>query len=209
MEYIWPFWGCRTLLLEFRWLVLAFRPDGKEVVVSTLDGQITFFDIQDSKQMNVIDGRKVVSGGRKLDDRVSAANASGKSYNSIAYTADGACLLAGGNSKYVILYDVRVGEGVMVKNSRSQRTFRTMGLRSFWIAGGLAMLELMWTSSMTEMEMTWRVGWTRVFLELVEVLEICPFDGSDKRPVQNVFDSRRRVGLGPPPVSSFISWMRQ
>ena len=85
-------------------------------MVSTLDGQITFFDIQDSKQMNVIDGRKVVSGGRKLDDRVSAANnASGKPYNSIAYTADGACLLAVGNSKYIVLYDVRVGEGVMVK----------------------------------------------------------------------------------------------
>ena len=26
-------------------LALAFRPDGKEIAVSTLDGQITFFDI--------------------------------------------------------------------------------------------------------------------------------------------------------------------
>ena len=191
---------------------LAFRPDGKEVAVSTLDGQITFLDIQDSKQTKVLDGKNDVSGGRKLDDRVSAANnASGTSYNSMAYTTDGACLLAGGNSKYVVLYYVRERARVSrLKKSRSQRTFRSMGLRSFWIAGALTMLELMWTSSMIEMEVTWRIGWTRVFLELVEVLEICPFpfDGSDKRRVQNVFDSRRRVGLGPQRRLSFILWTR-
>jgi len=60
----------------------------------------------------MIDGRKDISGGRKKDDsRVSAANnSSTKSFNSLAYTADGRCLLAGGNSKYVVLYDVREGE---------------------------------------------------------------------------------------------------
>jgi periodic tryptophan protein 2 len=97
-------------------LSLAFRPDGREIAVSTLDGQITFFDVQDGKQTNVIDGRKNISGGRKVGDRVSAANnSSGTSYNSLAYTADGRCLLAGGNSKYVVLYDVREGEGIMLK----------------------------------------------------------------------------------------------
>lgn len=97
-------------------LCLAFRPDGREIAVSTLDGQITFFDVQDGKQTNVIDGRKNISGGRKVGDRVSAANnSSGASYNSLAYTADGRCLLAGGNSKYAVLYDVREGEGIMLK----------------------------------------------------------------------------------------------
>lgn len=97
-------------------LALAFRPDGREIAVSTLDGQITFFDVQAGKQTNVINGRKDISGGRKLGDRVSAANnSSGTSYNSLAYTADGRCLLAGGNSKYVVLYDVREGEGIMLK----------------------------------------------------------------------------------------------
>ncbi|CAA7264355.1 unnamed protein product [Cyclocybe aegerita] len=113
-------------------LALAFRPDGKEVAVSTLDGQITFFDIQESKQTNVIDGRKDVSGGRKLDDRVSAANnASGKSYNSLAYTADGRCLIAGGNSKYVVLYDVREGEGVMVKKFQISQNLSLDGTEEF------------------------------------------------------------------------------
>ncbi|TFK49171.1 WD40 repeat-like protein [Heliocybe sulcata] len=95
-------------------LSVAFRPDGKELAASTLDGQITFFDVAQGKQTTIIEGRKDISGGRKADDRVSANNnASGKSFNSLAWTADGRCILAGGSSKYVVLYDVQ--EGVMLK----------------------------------------------------------------------------------------------
>ena len=113
-------------------LALSFRPDGKELAVSTLDGQITFFDIQESRQTNVIDGRKDVSGGRKADDRVSAANSSsGKAYNSLDYTADGRCILAGGNSKYVVLYDVREGEGVMVKKFQISQNLSLDGTEEF------------------------------------------------------------------------------
>jgi periodic tryptophan protein 2 len=113
-------------------LALAFRPDGKELAVSTLDGQITFFDVQESKQTNVINGRKDVSGGRKADDRVSAANSSsGKAYNSLDYTADGRCILAGGNSKYVVLYDVREGEGVMVKKFQISQNLSLDGTEEF------------------------------------------------------------------------------
>ncbi|KAK2461249.1 hypothetical protein APHAL10511_006776 [Amanita phalloides] len=113
-------------------LALVFRPDGNELAVSTLDGQITFFDIAEGKQTNLIEGRKDVSGGRKADDRVSAANSSsGKSYNSLAYTADGRCLLAGGNSKYVVLYDVREGEGVMVKKFQISQNLSLDGTEEF------------------------------------------------------------------------------
>jgi periodic tryptophan protein 2 len=113
-------------------LALAFRPDGKELAASTLDGQITFFDVQEGKQTNVIDGRKDVSGGRKVDDRVSAANSSsGKAYNSLDYTADGRCVLAGGSSKYVVLYDVREGEGVMVKKFQISQNLSLDGTEEF------------------------------------------------------------------------------
>ena len=113
-------------------LAIAYRPDGNEVAVSTLDGQITFFNIQESKQTNVIDGRKDISGGRKLDDRVSAANStSTKSFNSLAYTADGRCVIAGGNSKYVVLYDVREGEGVMVKKFQISENLSLDGTQEF------------------------------------------------------------------------------
>ena len=113
-------------------LAVAIRPDGKEMAISTLDGQITFFDIQQGKQINVIEGRKDISGGRKADDRVTAANnASGKSFNSLSYTADGRCILAGGNSKYVVLYDVREGEGVMVKKFQISENLSLDGTQEF------------------------------------------------------------------------------
>ena len=113
-------------------LAVAIRPDGKEMAISTLDGQITFFDIQQGKQINVIEGRKDISGGRKADDRVAAANnASGKSFNSLSYTADGRCILAGGNSKYVVLYDVREGEGVMVKKFQISENLSLDGTQEF------------------------------------------------------------------------------
>jgi periodic tryptophan protein 2 len=113
-------------------LALAFRPDGKELAVSSLNGQITFFDVQDSKQTNVIEGRRDVSGGRKADDRMSATNnSSGKSYTSLAYTADGKCVLAGGNSKYVVLYDVREGEGIMLKKFQISQNLSLDGTEEF------------------------------------------------------------------------------
>lgn len=115
---IWNMYGRNSLSEPFQLsadvLAIAFRPDGKEVAASTLDGQIFFFDIAESRQTGVIEGRKDISGGRKQDDRMTAENSSsGKSFNSLAYTADGLCLIAGGNSKYVVIYEVR--DGVMVK----------------------------------------------------------------------------------------------
>jgi len=93
---------------------IAFRPDGKEVCTSTLDGQLTFIDVAEGQVSSVIEGRKDISGGRKWNDRMSAANnAATKYFNSVTYTADGACVLAGGSSKYVVIYDRK--EGVMVK----------------------------------------------------------------------------------------------
>ncbi|KAJ7064813.1 quinon protein alcohol dehydrogenase-like superfamily [Mycena amicta] len=113
-------------------LAVAFRPDGKELAASSLDGQIAFFDVEQGKQTNLIEGRKDISGGRKADDRVSAANStSGKAYNSLAYTADGKCILAGGNSKYVVLYDVREGEGVMVKKFQISQNLSLDGTEEF------------------------------------------------------------------------------
>ncbi|ORY31612.1 WD40-repeat-containing domain protein [Naematelia encephala] len=93
---------------------LAFRPDGNEVCASTLDGQLNFVDVAEGQITSVIEGRRDISGGRRVDDRLTAANnAASKYFNSVTYTADGACVLAGGSSKYVCIYDRR--EGVMVK----------------------------------------------------------------------------------------------
>ncbi|EAL19888.1 hypothetical protein CNBG0310 [Cryptococcus deneoformans B-3501A] len=93
---------------------LAFRPDGNEICASTLNGELIFIDVEEGQIKSVIEGRRDISGGRKVDDRLTAANnAASKYFNSVIYTADGACVLAGGSSKYVVLYDRT--EGVMVK----------------------------------------------------------------------------------------------
>ncbi|MCJ1322244.1 hypothetical protein MMC15_007591 [Xylographa vitiligo] len=99
-----------SLLLQADVLDLAIRPDSKQVAVSTLDGQLTFWSISEGSQETGVDGRRDVSGGRQLTDRRTAANAAGsKAFNSITYSIDGSCILAGGNSKYICLYDVQSG----------------------------------------------------------------------------------------------------
>jgi periodic tryptophan protein 2 len=96
------------LQLQANALAVAVRPDSKQLAVSTLDGQLTFWDIFAGLQTLGLSGRRDISGGRKITDRRTAANiAATKSFTSIAYSADGSCLLAGGNSKYICLYEVR------------------------------------------------------------------------------------------------------
>lgn len=115
---IWSIFGrsqtSEPLQLMSDVLSVAFRPDGRQVAASTLDGQLSFWSVEEAAQEREIDGRRDVSGGRKVTDRRTAANAQGtKSFNQITYSADGSCILAGGNSKYICLYDV--GTGSLVK----------------------------------------------------------------------------------------------
>ena len=89
---------------------VAFRPDSKQVAVATLDGQLTFWAVSEAVQEAALDGRRDISGGRKVSDRRTAANAdSTKSFNCIAYNKDGTCIIAGGRSKYICLYEVTSG----------------------------------------------------------------------------------------------------
>ncbi|KAF2753915.1 periodic tryptophan protein 2 [Pseudovirgaria hyperparasitica] len=91
-------------------LCVAFRPDSKQVAVSSLDGQVSFWAVSDAVQVGGVDARRDVSGGRRISDRRTAASAAGtKSFHTITYSADGSCVLAGGNSKYMCLYDVQSG----------------------------------------------------------------------------------------------------
>ncbi|OAG42612.1 hypothetical protein AYO21_03197 [Fonsecaea monophora] len=96
-----------TLQLMSDLLCIAVRPDSAQIAASTLDGQLTFWNLNTSIQESGFDGRRDVSGGRTLTSRRTAASTPGtKSFNSIVYSADGSCLLAAGNSKYICLYSV-------------------------------------------------------------------------------------------------------
>ncbi|KAL8672735.1 MAG: hypothetical protein Q9168_002825 [Polycauliona sp. 1 TL-2023] len=89
---------------------IAIRPDSKQLAVSSLDGQLTFWSVLEASQSASLDGRRDVTGGRKLTDRRTAMNVAGtKNFNCISYSMDGSCIITGGNSKYICLYDVVSG----------------------------------------------------------------------------------------------------
>ncbi|CAF9923080.1 MAG: hypothetical protein ALECFALPRED_002297 [Alectoria fallacina] len=109
---IWSIFGrtqtSEPIQLQADVLHIAFRPNSKQIAVSTLDGQLTFWSVSEASQEAGVDGRRDVSGGRKISDRQTAANVAGtKCFNCIAYSTDGSCVIASGNSKYICLYDVQ------------------------------------------------------------------------------------------------------
>jgi periodic tryptophan protein 2 len=96
-----------TLQLMSDLLCVTIRPDSGQIAASTLDGQLSFWNLNTSIQESGLDGRRDVSGGRTLTSRRTAASTPGtKSFNTITYSADGTCLLAAGSSKYICLYAV-------------------------------------------------------------------------------------------------------
>lgn len=88
-------------------LTVVYRPDGKQLACSTLDGQIFFWDPIDGVLMYTIEGQRDIAAGRLMTDRRSAANStSGKCFTTLCYSADGSYILAGGSSRYICMYDV-------------------------------------------------------------------------------------------------------
>jgi len=90
-------------------VALAFRPDGKMVCTATLSGSLHFGNLEGENigLLYVTDGQKDITGGRKINDRNTAnTNASSSYFTSVCYSADGRCVLAGGNSRFVCIYEV-------------------------------------------------------------------------------------------------------
>jgi periodic tryptophan protein 2 len=131
---LWPVFGrargSEPITLSSEATALSFHPDGKEICASTLDGQLTFIDIVENQLLTVIEGRRDISGGRKVNDRLTAANnAASKYFNSVTYTADGSCVIAGGSSKYVCIYSRQ--EGVLVKKFQISENLSMDGTQEF------------------------------------------------------------------------------
>ncbi len=63
----------------FAVLAVAFRPDGKELAVSSLDATITLWDPDTGTQLGSIEGRHDVGYSRKETDKITAKkSAAGK-----------------------------------------------------------------------------------------------------------------------------------
>ncbi|KAF9412341.1 hypothetical protein HW555_009130 [Spodoptera exigua] len=105
---------CETIQLTSDALQVAFRPDGEEIAVSSLDGNITFFNTTTGDQTGSIEGRNDLGSGRADTDLITPEKMlKTKAFTTICYSADGSCILGAGNSKHVCLYSVR--EAILIK----------------------------------------------------------------------------------------------
>lgn len=87
-------------------LAVAFRPDGKQLCTATLNGALNLWDPKEGELVGTIDGLRDIAGGRRDGDKISARNnAISKHFTSVCYSADGACVLAGGRSKFICIYE--------------------------------------------------------------------------------------------------------
>ena len=119
-----------SLQLQADVLTVVFRPDSKQIAVSTLDGQLTFWSVAEAAQSVGLDSRRDVSGGRKITDRRVAANvASTKAFATVTYSADGSSVIAGGNSKYICMYNVE--SGVLLKKFTISTNLSLEGTQEF------------------------------------------------------------------------------
>ena len=117
-----------TLVHQRDVLALDFRGDGKELVTATSAGTLQFWDLEEGTVKSVIEGGKDVKGGRKENDRMTADNnAMGRHFTTVVYSADGAHVLAGGNSRYICIYNVATS--MLVKKVRSDEGRRTAGAK--------------------------------------------------------------------------------
>jgi len=127
-------------------IAVCWRPDGKMVSVSTLSGQILTFDSKYCSQVSSITGRKDLRMGKGEADKISSKKKSETAhFSTICYSADGSCILAGGTSKYICIYNVE--EQMLVKKFEitQNRSFDcmddTINRRKMTEFGNIALVE--------------------------------------------------------------------
>nr|XP_039251943.1 periodic tryptophan protein 2 homolog [Styela clava] len=119
-----------TITLNQDVLAIAFKPDGSEIAVSTLNAEITFWDVQTAKQMGSIECKYDIIIGRNENDRISAKSKSqGKAYDCISYISDGQCVIAGGKFASIGIYNVK--EGLLVKKFTVSQNLSFDGMEEF------------------------------------------------------------------------------
>ncbi|NWU28307.1 PWP2 protein, partial [Dyaphorophyia castanea] len=137
-----------TLIMNSDVLVVAFRPDGKELAVAALNGQITFWDHENAVQTGSIEGRHDLQMGRKELDKITAKQAAkGKSFTTLCYSADGQSILAGGLSKFVCIYNVK--EQILMKKFEISCNYSLDAMEVFCVSKGMKHLCGHGTTSLT------------------------------------------------------------
>lgn len=111
-------------------LAVAWKPDGSELATTALDGTINFWDPEEGTLLGTIEGRDDIAGGRRAGEARTAKNsARGKAFTSLCYSADGTCVLAGGESKYVCLYSI--ARRILLRRFQTSRNMSLDGVLDF------------------------------------------------------------------------------
>ncbi|CAK9825038.1 Periodic tryptophan protein 2 homolog [Anthophora retusa] len=135
-----------TIQLTSDGLCVVYKPNGAEVAVATLDGQISFFHCKTALQIGSIEGRNDLGSGRSRTDLITAKKSlQGKAFTTLCYSADGTCLLAGGQSKNICLYNVQefmlLKKFVVTQNRSLNAVDDIINRRSLTEFGHLALIE--------------------------------------------------------------------
>ena len=76
--------------------------------MSTLNSELNTWDIETGAIKNILDVSRDIWGGRLNEEKIVAKNATRNKYlNSIHYNLPGNLLICGGNSQYVLIYDIQ------------------------------------------------------------------------------------------------------
>ncbi|KAF2073704.1 hypothetical protein CYY_004992 [Polysphondylium violaceum] len=110
-------------------LACAYSADGKKFVSSCLDGTIMIYETAYWNQIGMIDGKSDIIGGRgALDERNAIKNPAGKAFTKIAFTPNGECIIAGGDSKQICIYHVE--QQVLVKKYQTSKNLSMDGIKN-------------------------------------------------------------------------------
>ncbi|KAL1459539.1 hypothetical protein WDU94_011510 [Cyamophila willieti] len=119
-----------TIHLTSDALCVAYKPDGTEIVVSTLDGQLLMFNVESAAQVGSIEARRDLDTGRLDTDLVTREQTlKAKAVSTLCYSADGSCILAAGQSKHICIYSSR--EGILLKKFTVTQNKSLDGINDF------------------------------------------------------------------------------
>mmetsp|Transcript_17057 Transcript_17057/g.35482 ORF Transcript_17057/g.35482 Transcript_17057/m.35482 type:complete len:898 (-) Transcript_17057:3163-5856(-) len=132
--------ACETINLSREVLAVAYRPDGKELACSTMSGEITIWDSESVRIVGSIDGRRDAAPGRSLSSKTVASEFG--HFSSLSYSADGQYLLAGGDSRFVCVYNADLNRSLsllerveITRNSRYEGVLDKLSSRQLAESG--------------------------------------------------------------------------
>ena len=126
---------------------IAARNDSKQIAVSLENGEISLWNLGDLQENFIIEGSRDIAGGRGFLDRFTAKNnPNNKKFTSLAYSPDGNMLLAGGQSKYLCIYDlahkVLLQRIAFTENRSLSGTLHKLNSKNMTEAGPMSEIEI-------------------------------------------------------------------